>query len=109
MPKITLEFLKKEIRRLDSNVEEGSDDFKTALVLLASLVVGPNIKKIAHFVKLPRSYVGKISKRMRENKIWKGTETYCDNWFKKKEGVVAFWLDVCVALGHMKREKRAVK
>lgn len=103
---LTRAYLIKEIRRLDSSYKtvEPKDDegFKTALILLASIVVGPNIKRLATYTGLSRWDVSKRSRNLRHNRVWVRGRVHGD-WFDKKHGGVAFWADVCVADGLMNR------
>lgn len=100
--KITREFLIKEIKHLEPGIEEGSDNFNTALMLLASVVVGANQRKIASFTKLPISFISPRAKRLRENQVWQGGKVACE-WFEKDGGSIAFWCDALVAEGLVKR------
>lgn len=93
-----LKKIKTEIHRLDPSLDEDDPSFKIAVILLMSLHVGPNIKRLAKFVKSPRSFVAEVSRLARKNKIWKGGKIYCD-WGNKKTGGIAFWLDVAVCQG----------
>jgi hypothetical protein len=102
MKAVSLEKLKKELRHLDKTLEEGSNDWNAGLTLLSSVVVGPNIKKISKYTHIPRKKIIPISKRLRKNKIWVGGKLKVHDWLEKG-GVIAFWLDVCVALGWLKR------
>ena len=49
MKKFTVKEIKKEVRRLDPELDGRSTAFRTAVMLLASAVVGTNYKKIKKF------------------------------------------------------------
>lgn len=100
--KITLDYLKKEIYRLDPKTGEDEFGFKTALILLSSLVIGCNQKKISKFTKIPLFYIKPRAERLRSNGIWTGSKV-CADWFTKGTGGVAFWCDVLTAEGLVKR------
>lgn len=100
--KIDLLYLIAEIKRLDPKAQEGSEDFSTALMLLAGLIVGANEKKISQFTELPLYFIRPRAKRLREHGVWDGNKS-CVDWFRKGEGGIAFWMDVLVAQGLMKR------
>jgi len=98
----TLDDLKKEVKRLDPKTsDENEPAFKTALILLSALVVGANQKNIAKFTKIPQKFIAERAKRLRANGIWRGSKTNCD-WFEKSGGI-AFWCDVLVAEGLIRR------
>ena len=100
MPRITLKYLKKEVKRLTGN-DSNLLEFNTALILMASIVVGPNVKRLAKFCGLQRSFIYPISKRLRQNRVWVKHKVG-NNWFDK-DGWISFNCDVCVALGWFRR------
>lgn len=93
--------IKKEITRLDPNLKEGEHGYITYLILLSSIVVGPNIKKIAKFAHIPRESVRERSVNLRQNGVWKQGKVYAE-WFEK-DGGIAFVCDSMVADGLLKR------
>lgn len=103
--KVTLNYLKEELKKFEI---EPKDDkcFLPGLVLLASVVCGPNTDKIAKFIKQPRSVVRDYGKVIRKNGIWKQDKIDCE-WFDKDTGGVAFLCDVLVASGVMERKIHA--
>ncbi len=103
--KIDLPYLISEVKRLDPKLNEGSEDFSTALMLLAALVLGTNEKMISRFTGLPLYFIRPRADRLRKNKIWIGNKTFCD-WFKKGYGGIAFWIDVLVAQGMLNRKEK---
>jgi len=103
---ITIQFIYNEIARLDPNLTIGSDVFKAAVVMLSALSIGQDIGKLSKFTGLPRAVIAPFAANLRKNKIWKDGETQAD-WFKRGEGVIAFFLDLNVATGHMGRSKAA--
>lgn len=101
MAKVTLKRLKTEVRKVTGCQDEGKDDFKAGVCLLAALQVGANADFVATYTGYPRSLVRVFAKRLRENGIWKGSQT-CADWFGK-DGGISFCCDVNVALGLMRR------
>lgn len=99
---ITLEDLKEEIRRIDPDLAEDDDGYNAVLVLLASLAVGPEIKRIAKFTGLRRDLVAWYSRNLRASGVWKRGKIYAD-WFDEENGGVALLLDASVAQGYVKR------
>ena len=100
----TIERIKQEVQSLDPSLKEEDDAFKTATVMLAGLVVGPNINAVAKFTNLPRVFVRLRAAALRANGIWKAGQTHAA-WFGKNGGM-AFWMDVNVAEGLMKRMEK---
>lgn len=99
--KWTADLVKVEAKRLT-----GEDDSVEDQALLASAIVGPNVRAICHFLGLRRdeTAVAMAGRRLRANGIWKGSRIYHSGWFNK-DGGMAFCLDVCVAQGLMERSK----
>ncbi len=98
---ITLRRLKNEVRRLDPEVKEGTSTHSAYLALLASAVVGPDIKRVAKLCKLRRDTVALFSKRLRRSRVWVGSRVACA-WFEEGGGL-ELALDVNVALGFLER------
>jgi len=95
-----LKSIKKEVMKIHGITEE-TDTIKTGVILLSSVNVGPNIKKIAKFTGYKRSEIAKRSKNLRENSVWVKDKVSCD-WFEK-DGSLAFILDCMVADGTLQR------
>lgn len=102
MNKLTLAYIKRDIKRLDPTLKPSDTVYKTALILLSALVVGANAKRVAGFAKLPLDLVKEKEKQIRKNKIWLGSKTQCE-WFDEENGGVAFWADVLAVEGLLKR------
>jgi hypothetical protein len=103
---MTVERIRSEIRNMDPNVEEDSDNFRAALILLSALEVGTTIHALVRFTGLPRVSVTWIVNNIRRNGIFtrKG-QIGGAAWFEK-DGGISFWLDVCSALGLMEKTRR---
>lgn len=91
-----------ELKTMDPGLEPGTPMHDTAMILLASLVVGPSVEKVAAFLGLPRPEVLKRATRLRANGVWRGGKVRAD-WFDDKSGGVAFWCDCAVAEGLLVR------
>lgn len=102
--KMTLEKVKAEVRKMDPNLDSESSSFRAAVVLLAGLVVGANADSIAEFTGYSRAEVRKFGSNLRECGVWRGSKTAC-GWDDPESGGVAFWMDVCVAEGTLRRSK----
>jgi hypothetical protein len=101
MKPFSLQRLKREIRRLDPKLTSDDPAYRVALILLAALVVGANIRRVARFTGFTYQHVTEVGRRLRANGVWRGSRTICE-WFEKKGGY-AFWLDTNVGLGTLDR------
>ena len=99
---VTLAQIKREVRKMDRNVERDSEPFRAAVCLLAAIQVGASTKAIARFTRYPEPMVEKFSRNLRQSGVWKDDKTICE-WFEPNGGGIAFWMDVAVAQGFMER------
>lgn len=99
---LTIKKIKDEVRRLTKDKDEDGEGFRASVILLSSVNVGPNVKKIAKFTGYPRSFVWKIGKNLRDNGVWRGNKVAAGEWFEKGGGV-AFICDSLVAVGMLQR------
>ena len=97
-----IEIVEETLEVTDHSVEE----FMAGMALIGSVIVGPNIKKISKWAKLPRKIVAKFSRNLRDNEVWVGGKVYCD-WTDEEAGGIAFIMDCMVATGLL--EKRYVE
>ena len=98
--------IKAMVRELDPKLEEDSDGYKALIVLLSSVVCGPNVTKLHRFTRYPYDLLNKFAYRLRLNGIWKGDKIYAD-WLDPEEGGVALILDSLVATGMMNKSASA--
>jgi len=101
---IDKKFIETEVKRLDSKIKKSDETFKIATILLSALRVGADSQAIAKFLKIDKKEIEKYEKNLRKNKVWVGKKTICE-WFEKDKGGVAFWCDVLVAQGLLKKTK----
>lgn len=101
---LTLEQLRNQVKRLDPKLNENEESFGIALMLLAGIHVGADIKKISDFIKVPVKWLEPYEKRLRDQGVWVGENTTCD-WVNEKTGAIAFWCDVLVAQGMLEKTK----
>lgn len=92
-----------EAERVSGAKDRDDVQFKTAAVLMSSAVVGPDEAKLAEFTGYDRAFIDAIGERLRKSKVWHKGKIASD-WFGK-DGDITFNMDVCVALGWMKRGK----
>lgn len=100
--KVTKEYIEKTISELDKELSKKDDAFKPACILLSSAFVGADNKKISELLKIPVDEIKPLEKRLRASKVWIKDKVNAD-WDDKKNGGVAFWCDVGVAQGFIKR------
>lgn len=99
----TVEYVKKEIAKIDSHLEQHEPAYTTALILLSALIVGADVKRIAKFTHLPRREVQKRAWNLRRSGIWQGSKAL-GSWNHYRNGATAFWCDIAVAQGFMTRK-----
>ena len=97
-----LEEIEKMVKKIDPKIETTDEGYKPAVVLLSAVFIGADAKKVAAFTKLPLKLIQKFEKNLRESKVWVGNKTFCD-WENEEDGGIAFWCDVLVAQGMIKR------
>jgi hypothetical protein len=98
---MTLQRIKNLVHRLDPELETTDEAYDVAVIMLAALEVGPNIRRIARFTQLTYRAVTEVSRRLRANGVWQGTKTVA-GW-AGKDGGLAFWLDDNVGLGYLEK------
>lgn len=94
--------LERAVRELDPDLKSDSEEYEASLVLLASAFVGTSRKKLVGLTGVHHTKVAKFSRNLREGGVWQGRKVLA-NWGDPAEGGIAFGLDMCVALGWMKR------
>ncbi len=97
-----LEDVERMVEELDPLVKRGSEEFRTALIVLSVMFFGPNVRGIARFICSRRRFVRTRSKRLFDNLIWFPDMTWRMDWYNVDTGeinVASFWLDVLVAMG----------
>jgi len=99
---MTLEEIVSFVHELDEKCPEGSDVFNTAIMLLAALEVGADPDAVAEFTGLSLEFIMTRAARLEKAEVWKDGKTYAE-WADEEVGIIAFWLDVCIAEDYLKR------
>jgi len=99
-----LQSMKSDVWNIDATLTESSYTFQSAMVLLASELIGPYIDRIATFLGYSPCLVQVIAARLHESQIWQSDEVRCESWFDPHSGGMAFLLDVMVANGQLMRK-----
>jgi hypothetical protein len=94
----TIERVRREVKRMNPALDEENDGFAAAVVLISSVILGPNVRRIARFTGYSRCRVAEWGRRLRENGIWQGDRVGAAGWFEE-DGGLEFWLHVAVAQG----------
>ena len=99
---LTIERVRAEVKRMDPNVDENSSEFRSAVILLSALVVGPRVREVATFTGYKYRDVAERFRRLRASGVVRQGQLSIQ-WFDEDGGGIAFWLDVLVAEGMMAR------
>ena len=94
-----LEGMRRDVWKLDATLSEDDYTFQAAMILFASVLVGPYVDRIVQFLGYARGLVQVIAARLQEAKIWEGDEVRCESWFDPQKETVTFMLDLMVAEG----------
>jgi hypothetical protein len=95
-----LEKVKEEIREMEPDLDEDSQDFHTAVILLvAALFVGPFTDKLVSFTGYSQTSAEAISRRMHACGLWADGKVCTDGWFNGGTVTVIFWANCAVADG----------
>ena len=99
----TIKDVKKEVKRLDTELKDNDKGFRVAVLLISSLVCGNQIKELVKFTGYSEYFIKETSKNLRKNGIWEGKKIAAHEWFEK-DGAIAFWCDVNVGLGYLEKK-----
>ncbi len=97
-----------DLREIDQLVNEVDPKAKESerfamRLLIASAMYGPNVKRLAKFLRVPRSRIAPMARRLRDSGVWVGSRIYHSGWDDEETGNVALILDALTALGLVKR------
>ncbi len=91
--------------KLDPSMKDEEEDhpaYRTAVVVLAAVAVGPRICELAALTGYDHDFVAVISERMRLAGLWSETQVKSDHWLAEDGDTiqpVVFLSDVLVAQG----------
>ena len=74
MEKTDITTITQSIREKYPSLKPDSNRFKSYVILLASALVGPNIKRVAKLTGIPRKDVAARANNLRANGIWHGKQ-----------------------------------
>lgn len=91
----------RETKRL-SGYKPGTEGFNSYAILLASVVVGANQRRISKLINIPVRDFSHLVQNIKKNKIWSNGKVYGKEWFEK-DGGIALALDAAVAMGYINK------
>jgi hypothetical protein len=98
-----LKFVKAALEELDPAMQGCEDEpgYRTAIVLLAALELGPNVEALSRFTGYSPKFIREIAWRSVEAGLWTDDDVCCEHWFTQDGQVrlVVFWADTAVAEG----------
>ena len=100
----SIRLIKDMVNRLDPSISGMEEDpaYRTAVVLLAALRIGPRVNDLATLTGYESKFVGDIFARMRLAGLWSETEVRSDHWLAEDGDTIqpaVFWADALVAQG----------
>ena len=94
-------FVKEALEELDPAMKGCEDEagYRTAIVLLAALELGPNVDALSRFTGYSPAFVREIAWRSVEAGLWTDDDVCYEHWFTHDGQVkcIAFWTDTLVA------------
>ena len=88
MAEVSLKDIEQIVRDTDKTVKAGTPGFKTAVVLLASLQLGPNIRGLTRYTGYGRHFIRLRAKRLFDFGVWtRDGKVQCS--FINEEGKIA--------------------
>lgn len=103
-PAIDIRLIKDMVNRLDPTLKGMEEDpaYRTAVILLAAVRVGPRVNELAIVTGYDSNFVRDIFERMRLAGLWSATEVRSDHWLAEDGDSIqpaVFWADALVAQG----------
>src|SRR5688572_22748754 len=97
----TIKQLVAAVAVMDPRLPRETEEFEAALVLMAALRLGSqNLAALSRLTELPYAQVYRLAQRLKSHGIWTSDRRTVCNWFDGPRGIVQFWCDVNLALGH---------
>ena len=79
----SLESIEKTLLEIDPglNGAERYEFYKSALVVLSAMFLGPDTTRLVEFTRLPWTFIATIRERMIRAQLWTESSTRYDHWF----------------------------
>ena len=108
-PSVSRPELKRFIRGLPEMLGWGEEEYRAALVMLATLVICcRDARAVSRFTGVPLPVVKRYYERLSEHGIWRLDGSIQGHWVDPEIGMKVFWRDVLIATGKVGRAKREV-
>lgn len=109
-----IEDIEKEVRKLDKHCPVDCEDFRAAVILLASVFVGARPELLQRYTGYAMGEILTYTKNLKRAKLWNMGEVVTDHWLRigKKNSKIQtaiFWADVCVARGFVLYENQTYR
>lgn len=96
-------YYRNEVRKLDPKLGLNEPAAFCAAMLLCAIKNGANDKDVIERTGVPLRDGKAIAWRLRRNRVWRKEITHHSGWDDPKTGGIAFWMDVNVGTGMMRR------
>jgi hypothetical protein len=88
--------------------DEANEGYQTAIVMLAAMIEGPDVKCLSNLTNYPQHFIEAIARATEAAKLWSKKGVNYDHWFVGDQlRCVAFWSDVLVAQGILCRTRNS--
>lgn len=94
------------VRKLDPKLAAADQEFSVAMVLLAAARVGPREVDLMKELDWPSSKIRPIARHLRLGGVFDRGKVHHSGWFDKETGSIAFWCDVAIGMGYLRRAKQ---
>jgi len=104
---LCIEQAEKEVKRLDPKLGRDDEAFDVAVILITSVLIETQSPdRLALFTMRPRSLVYRVVENLKKSDVFTKDGKWAVEWWDKETGAIAFWLDVGIGQGLIKRRKR---
>jgi hypothetical protein len=108
-PRLSRPELKRFIRGLPEMLGWGEEEYRAALVMLATFVIcSRDARAVSRYTGVPLSAVKQYYRRLSDEGIWRPDGSIQGHWVDPEIGMKVFWRDVLIATGKVGRVKREV-
>jgi hypothetical protein len=106
----SIERMKGWVSACDPRIVDGTVEMEAALVLMAAVQMGHKDRdQLAEFTGVPLDRVNEFAEPLECDGLWRPDGTVDYRWTEEETTIAAFWCDVLVALGLVKRMENGVE
>ena len=103
---LCVEQAEKEVKRLDPKLGRDDEAFDVAVILIVSILIETQSPdRLALFTMRKRELVYRVVTNLKKNGVFTKDGNWAIDWWDKETGSIAFWLDVNIGMGYIKRVK----